>query len=95
MTAYDKGVNMSSNFETKEQSPTDAQAKYLGIPDNREPGAGHLDVASKREGGKMSAAVSMVERHNERGEHAPTIGGYKMHDGGMRDNSIDTGTEGE
>jgi len=90
MTAYDKGVNMSSNSETREQ-PIGAQAKYLGIKDNREPSAGHLDVANKREGGKMSAAVSMVERHNERGEHAPTVCGYKMHDGGMRD----TGTDGE
>ena len=97
MVAYDKGVNMSSEYKTKEESPKNAQAKYLGIEGNREPGANHLDMASKREGGKMSAAVRMVERHNERGEHAPMIGGYKMHDGGMRDGGchIDTGTEGE
>ena len=94
MTKYDEGVNMSSNYETKEQSPTNAQAKYLGIEGNREPAAGHLDQANTREGGTMSRAVKMVERHNERGEHAPTIGGYKMHDGGMRD-GCDTGTEGE
>lgn len=91
MTAYDKCANMSSNSETREQ-PIGAQAKYPGIKDNREPAAGHLDVASKREGGKMSAAVRMVERHNERGEHAPTICGHKMHDGGMRGG---TGTDGE
>ena len=92
MTKYDKGVNESSNYETKEGSPTHAQAKYLGIKDNHEPSAGHLDVASKREGGKMTAAVKMVERHNERGEHAPMVCGHKMHDGPRE---MDHGTEGE
>lgn len=94
MVAYDKGVNMSSNSETKEQSAKDAQAKYLGIKDNREPSAGHLDVASHREGGPMSRAVEMVSRHSERGEHAPTVCGHKMHDGGMREH-MDVGTDGE
>lgn len=94
MTKYDEGVNMSSNSETKQQSPKDAQAKYLGIKDNREPSAGHLDMANKREGGPMSKAVAMVERHNERGEHAPMVCGHKMHDGGMR-SEMDHGTDGE
>ena len=96
MTKYDMGVNESSNYETKEQSPTHAQAKYLGIEGNREPAAGHLDHANTREGGSLSRAVKMVERHNERGEHAPMVAGHKMHDGGMRDgHHISTGTEGE
>lgn len=94
MTKYDEGVNMKSEYETKEQSPTSAQAKYLGIEGNREPSASHLDVASKHEGGSMSRAVRMVERHNERGEHAPMVCGHKMHDGGMRSH-MDVGTEGE
>lgn len=91
MTKHDEGVNMSSNYETKEQ-PMGAQAKYLGIKDNHEPSAGHLDAASKREGGAMSRAVAMVERHNERGEHAPMVCGHKMMDGPR---SMDVGTEGE
>ncbi len=82
MVAYDKDVNMSSNYETKEE-PIGAQAKYLGIKDNREPSAGHLDQANKREGGTLARAVSMVERHNERGT---------MHDNCHR---MDVGTAGE
>lgn len=95
MAKYDEGVNMSSNYETKEE-PMGAQAKYLGIKDNHEPAAGHLDHANKREGGPMSRAVEMVSRHNERGEHAPMVCGHKMHDGGMHEmHKMDTGTDGE
>lgn len=100
VTKYDEGVNMSSNYETKEQ-PIGAQAKYLGIEGNREPAAGHLDQANTREGGSLARAISMVHRHNERGEHSPMVAGYKMHDGGMRDancraeHNDTTGTEGE
>lgn len=73
------GMNMRSDYGMRENNAADSpQAKYLGIKGNREPEAGQLGSAS--DGNPMSRAVGMVERHNERGEHAPMICGHKMED---------------
>lgn len=74
------GMNMRSNYGMRENDAADKpQAKYLGIEGNREPEAHQLGSAAD-EGNPMSRAVKMVERHNERGEHAPMVCGMKMED---------------